>query len=222
MSQASLRVIIVDDHPAIRAYFAELLALAPDLTLVQTLSHAADLQATLRKTLCDVVVLDLGMPGAFDPLTNLRNIRRAYPMLKILVVSALERGPYLRLVLALVDGYLGKTDPLTLQLPVAIRRVYAGEQVISANLLAYLSQENWLPRLDDQDLALLDLLAKGYENSAIAAARGLTEKSVRNLLTRLYFKLQLPDAPGLNKRVMAVNYARQLGLLKSTGRLTLD
>lgn len=222
MSPTQIRVILVDDHPVIRVYFAELLATAPDLTLVQTLSHAAELRATLRKTRCDVVVLDLGMPGMFDPMAHLQTLRREYPSLKILIVSALERGPYIPMVLALVDGYLGKTDPLTLQLPVAIRHVYAGEQVVSENLLAALEQAHWLPNLDAQDLALLHLLAKGYENTAIAAARGLTEKSVRNLLTHLYFKLQLPDGPGLNKRVMAVNYARQLGLLRDTGRLTLD
>lgn len=222
MTQTQIRVMIVDDHPALRAYFAALLAETSDLTLVQTLAHAADLRAALRKTPCDLVVLDLGMPGAFDPLANLQALRREYPALKILVVSALERGPYLPLVFALVDGYLGKTDPLTLQLPVAIRRVFAGDQVVSENLLAYLGQANWLPKLDAQDVALLQLLAKGYENAAIAAARGITEKSARNLLTHLYFKLHLPDTPGLNKRVMAVNYARQLGLLRDTGRLTLD
>ncbi len=220
MAHTQIRVIIVDDHPALRAYFAELLTIAPDLTLVQTLSHAADLQAALRKTLCDLVVLDLGMPGIFDPMANLQTLRRAYPLLKILVVSALERGPYLPLVLTLVDGYLGKTDPLTLQLPVAIRRVYAGEQVFSANILDQCARQ--IPTLDRQDLALLDLLGKGYENPTIAAARGLTEKTVRNQLTALYFKLQLPDTPGLSKRMLAVNFARQLGLLKATGRLSLD
>jgi DNA-binding NarL/FixJ family response regulator len=219
-----LRTIVVDDHPVFRAYFVAALAETPDITVVQALSHARDLPATLRKTACEVLVLDLLMPGIFDPLANLRNIRQDYPTLKILVVSALEHGPYLPLIMAFVDGYLGKSDPLTLHLPAAIRRMLAGERLVSASVQPWLDHHlaTWLPKLDDQDLALLHLMAKGYENEAIAQARGLSEKTVRNLISMLYYKLQLPDAPGLNKRVLAVNYARQLGLLKNTGRLALD
>ncbi len=206
-----MRVIVVDDHPIFRASFVEDLNQAYDITVVQALDHSGQLLPVLRKYHCDAVVLDLLMPGAFDPLAFLRELRHTYPALKILVVSGLDGGPYVQAVLALgVHGYLVKTDALTLDLPAALRRMMRGERVLSQEL------EGWagLPvGLTPQDLILLRLLAQGYENDQMATALNLAEKTVRNLVSLLYRKLNLPDTPGLNKRVLAVNLARTLGLL---------
>ena len=206
-----LRVMVVDDHPIFRAYFVETLAQAPDITVVQVLSHSGRLLPALRKAPCEAVVLDLLMPGAFDPLAFLRELRQAHPALKILVVSGLEGGPYVQAVLALgVHGYLIKTDDLTLDLPAALRRIMHGERILSGEL------DDWagIPAdIGSQDLTLLRLLAQGYENDQIAVALNLSEKTIRNLVSHLYRKLNLPDTPGLNKRVLAVIQARTLGLL---------
>ena len=206
-----LRVIVVDDHPIFRAYFMETLNQAPDITVVQTLEHSGQLLLALRKTPCEAVVLDLLMPGAFDPLSFLRELRHAYPALKILVVSGVEGGPYMQAVLALgVHGYLVKTDDLTLDLPVALRRIMQGERVLSADLEVWTGLQ---VEIAPQDLTILRLMAQGYENDQIATALTLSDKTVRNLVSLLYRKLNLPDTPGLNKRVLAVTRARTLGLL---------
>ncbi len=207
-----LNVIVVDDHPIFRTYFVETLTQAPDMTVVQVLDHSVQLFPALRKHPCDVVLLDLLMPGAFDPLAFLRELRQAYPALKILVVSGLEAGPYVQAVLALgIHGYLIKTDDL-IDLPMVIRRMMQGERVLSDELEAWAGLGS-PPNIGPQDLTLLRLLAQGYENDQIATALNLSAKTIRNLVTMLYRKLNLPDTPGLNKRVLAVNRARTLGLL---------
>ncbi len=207
-----MRVIVVDDHPIFRTYFVEALTQAPDITVVQALDHSGQLLATLRKYHCDAVVLDLLMPGAFDPLALIRDLRRLYPALKILVVSGLEGGPYVQAVMGLgVHGYLIKADEATLDLPSALRRIMAGERVLSPDLDAWMGVQ--VEEISPQDLTLLRVLAHGYENDQIATALNLSEKTVRNMVSQLYRKLNIPDTPGLNKRVVAVIRARTLGLL---------
>ncbi len=207
-----LRVIVVDDHPLIRVHIVTALTHAADISVVLALDHSTKLIPALRKFPCEIVVLDLFMPGAFDPLNLLREIRHYFPALKILVVSALEAGAYVQEVLAMgVHGYLLKTDDLTLDLPTALRAIMAGELVYSPEIQPVMQPKHQV--CETQELAILRLMAVGYENDAIATALGLSDKTIRNLLTSLYRKLDVADHPGMNKRVTALARARALGLL---------
>ena len=207
------RIIIVDDHPLIRAMLEASLRQTPDLIPVATLPHTTALLPTLRKTPADLIILDLAMPGQATPPADLiREINRLTPHIKILILSALTEGPIVASVLRTgVHGYLLKTDLRTLNLPVIIRAILAGSAIFSEELeqLAFLQARDYT----ETELAVIRLAAQGFDNAQIATTLHLAEKTVRNAAHTLYQKLNVSGDPTINPRTAALLRARTLGLL---------
>ena len=211
-------VVIADDHPLFLDGLGALLASAPEIEVVGravTATEAIDTVATLRPA---VAVLDLNMPGP-GGIATIREIVRRIDSVRILVLTMYDDDSLVfEAVRAGASGYVLKgADPE--EVISAVRAVAHGEAVFGAGLARRLA--DWFDRSTQQDpfeqltpreREVLELIARGVRNAAIAQRLGISLKTVRNLVSSVLTKLQVPD------REAASHRARQAGLGPSPGQ----
>ena len=212
-----IRVIAIEDHPLMLKAIVDELNAQQDIQVVGTAGHGSELSHLVRETSPDVVILDLGMStGVFEPISAVRSLVQDHPNVRILVLTGYDDDIYVReIVAAGAHGYVLKSDDLSLMLPKGVRTVYEGKRFYSPDVLEKLfsKQKGEVTSLNEQELAILRLAAQGLSNSSIAQSINLSEKRVRNILSSVYIKLDIPETRGINMRVAAINKARDLGLL---------
>ncbi|MBJ9976670.1 response regulator transcription factor [Pseudomonas sp. S75] len=177
------RVIIADDHPAIIHGCRFILEKDGFASLQATAGDAQALLQALREHPCDVLIVDYSMPGKeLDGLQMLGMLRRQYPRLPILVLTAQENLGILRLILACsVQGLIQKNSDI-LCLPRAIRTALRGGCHLSDNLrLALVDSQP--PRhgpspLTARELEVVRLLAQGHSPDEVAAVLHRSIKTV--------------------------------------------
>jgi DNA-binding NarL/FixJ family response regulator len=210
-----IRVIIVEDHPLVLESISSRLASEKDIQVVGAATHGSQLLSVVREKSPNVVVLDIGMStGQFEPITAVKALRRAYPDTQVLVFTGYDDGMWIRgLIEAGALGYVLKSDGLALHLPEAVREVHARRRFYSPSVSdKYLSCEH-TAHLTDTQAAVLWLVAQGLSNAAIGEQMGVSEKTVCNYLSTIYGKLDVQGNGGTNRRVAAINRARDLGIL---------
>ena len=204
-----IRVLVVDDHEMVRAGLQVLLAVEG----LEVCGEAADGESAiaLAEALApDVVLLDVRLGNGPDGIDVARVLRRSVPSARLIVVSALGREEDLfSSLLVGAAGFLQK-DVSRARLVEAIRAVAAGETLFDERLtesaLARLhgdtepADDPRLAKLSPRERDILDLLVVGRSNSHIASALHLSEKTVKNHVTRLFAKL------GVSSRAEAVAY----------------
>lgn len=201
------RILLADDHAVVRAGIRKVVEEIPGILVVDEVGSGPELMERLRTLTLDCILIDLRMPE-FDPLQAIREIRAAYPQMKILVVSAHSDDVYVQGLLgAGIDGYHLKDQPLS-DLKLAIQRVLAGERWLSSPLISRLadSASSLAPTaslLTHRQKDILRLLCDGRDNQAIAQEMNLSVKTVENHLTRLYRQLRVQS------RLEAVTIANQ-------------
>lgn len=209
-----ITVVVADDHPVVRDGLRALLGSLPGVTVVgeaATGSEAVRLAVTLRP---DVVVMDLNMPE-LDGVAATREIQRVAPAVAVLVLTMFEDDDNLYAALtAGARGYLLKGAPQN-EIAQAIAAVAAGGAVfgskVAARVLGYLSSpptpvREPFPRLTAREREVLDLVAAGMPNAAIAARLTLSGKTVGNHLSSIFTKL------GQATRAEVIVLARDAGL----------
>jgi DNA-binding NarL/FixJ family response regulator len=210
-------VVIADDHPLFLDGLAALLASAPDIEVVGravTATGAIDAVVSGRP---DVAVLDLNMPGP-GGIATIREVVGRVPSVRVLVLTMYDDDALVfDAVRAGAAGYVLKgADPN--EVISAVRAVAHGEAVFGAGLARRLA--NWFDRstpadpfeqLTPREREVLELLARGVRNAAIAQRLGISLKTVRNLVSSVLTKLQVPDREAASQR------ARQAGLGRPTG-----
>ncbi len=201
-----VRILLADDHAVVRAGIRNALQELPNLEIVGEVGDGPTLFAALAEVRPDCLLIDVTMPN-FEPVTAIRQIRRRYPSMKILVVSAYDDDIYVQGLLgAGVDGYHLKDQPLS-DLRLAVQRVLAGEKWICSplvdKLVRYMDAPLPTPPLTTRQRDILRLLIEGLDNQTIARQLNLSVKTVENHLTSLYRRLNVQS------RLEAVNYAMQ-------------
>ena len=212
-----IRVAAIDDHPLMLQLIEETISRQPDLELAGSASHGRELLPLARKTRPDVVILDLLMAeGAFDPLQAVQDLRQEFPKIRVLVLTGEYDPASMRSLLqAGVQGYVLKSDPLSLKLPEGIRKVFQGKHFVSDEVLeAVLSSPLQAPDFFlPSEMAILRLLDQGLNNAGISEVLKISEGRVRNALSGMYDKAGIQNSPGLNRREALRTSARALGLL---------
>lgn len=211
-----IRVAVIEDHPLMLKVVVQELNGQDDIEVVGTATHGNELLRLARETCPDVVVLDLGMAtGTFEPVTAVKTLRETCPSVEVLVLTGYEEATWVReLIAAGAQGYVLKSDDLSLCLPEGVRKVHAGGRFYSpAATEKYFSHAGG-GLLENQDLALLNLAAQGFSNARIGQELGLSAKTVRNYFAGIYAKLGIEVEEGLHPRMAAINKARELGLLR--------
>jgi DNA-binding NarL/FixJ family response regulator len=202
-----IRILLADDHPVVRAGLRQILAAAPDMAVV---GEAADGPAVIEQVAAarpDVVLLDVTMPGAAF-VTLLRNLKRNYPHIALLVLSVHPEDQYaVRAFRAGASGYLSKERSPEL-LIAAIRRVAQGgryvPESVAEQLVARLGSNGGAERheaLSDREYEVLCLFGAGKTIKQIAADLGLSPKTVSTFRARILQKM------GLRTTAELVRYA---------------
>ncbi|HEX6344454.1 response regulator transcription factor [Umezawaea sp.] len=199
-----IRVVLAEDQGMVLGAFAALLDLQPDVEVVAGVSDGDAALAAVAEHRPDVLLTDIEMPGrsGLDVAAELH--RRGDPT-RVLIVTTFARGGYLRRALeAGVLGYVLKDAPIA-ELAAALRRVHAGERVVSPEL-AVAAWDSADP-LTDRERELLREVVDGASNAEIARRLHLAEGTVRNYLSTAMAKLNARN------RSEAASIARERGWL---------
>jgi DNA-binding NarL/FixJ family response regulator len=215
MTTAPVRVVLADDHPMFRFGVAAVLHDTDEVDLVGEASNGVELVRAVRELAPDVVLTDLAMPG-MDGAEATRELLTTRPELGVLVLTMHDDDESVFAALrAGARGYLLKGAGRD-ELVRAVLAVAAGDAVYGAAVARrivdfytgaadrYAGQA--FPELTPREREVLDLLAAGRRNSQIAAALGTSDKTVRNHVSAVLLKLQVPD------RTAAAVKARDAGL----------
>jgi two-component system invasion response regulator UvrY len=202
-------VLLVDDHPVVRQGIARILAAEiPDLRLADAVDGVSALEQ-LRAAPCDLVLLDLTLPGD-SGLVLLRKIRREFPTVPVLVVSMHPVDQFAqRSLQAGAVGYVTKdSDPQ--EIVQAVRHALAGERHVPAELQEAARLEREPPPhtiLSDREYQVLRMIGAGRTVSEIGAELGLSVKTVSTYRARILVKLELRTSAEL------IHYAVVNGLV---------
>lgn len=216
----SIRVVVIEDHSLMLKAISQELDAHHDIQVVGKATHGSQLRRLVRETSPDVVVLGLGMAtGIFEPITAVEALRRTHPSVQILVLTGYDGGVWLReLIDAGVRGYVFKSDDLSLCLPDGVRTVHRGERFYSPAVTDKYFLYEGTAHLTGQELALLNLAARGLSNVGIGREMGLSEKTVRNYCSNIYGKLGVQTDKDTCSRTAAINKARYWDLLHEERR----
>jgi DNA-binding NarL/FixJ family response regulator len=186
-----IRVVVVDDHPAVRAGLMTVLRAEPGIVPVGEASTAAELWPQLQRAAPDVVLLDYHLPDA-DGLRLCRRVKAKVPAPAVLVYSAyVDATLVIPARLAGADGLVHKSAP-ALELYEALRTVAGGGRVmpeVSREMLEQASE-----RVDPQDLPVLSMLVDGATPADVAAAMRIEGEEVSRRIDRLLSRLRV-DVP---------------------------
>ena len=201
-----IRVLIVDDHPVVRAGLTSLLRKESGLKVVGAAHNGEVALDLIRSSLVDVVLLDLRMPkiGGIDFLSALGEIANA-PRVLILSSYAYEEEIY-RVVKAGARGYLSK-DATGAQIVEAISTVNSGGKYFSGEIAERLAERESHSSLSSRETEILEMVSKGLTNKEIAHVLQISQYTVRNHINKISAKLEVGD------RTEAVTVALQQGIL---------
>jgi DNA-binding NarL/FixJ family response regulator len=208
-----MRILLADDHPAFIAGLRALLGTIEGTEVVGEVANGAAAVAEAHRLEPDVVVMDLNMPGV-DGIEATRTIVGRHRRTAVLILTmAHDDDSVLAALRAGARGYLLKGAGLD-DIRRAIEAVRSGDMIFGAPVTKYLeehlsrpaTQQVPFPELTERERAVLELVADGRGNAAIAHELGLAIKTVRNYLSRIFNKLQVSD------RTQASVLARRAGL----------
>lgn len=200
-----IRVLLVDDHMAIRMGLMTAINDALDMEVVADVEDGQEALAAYRKHQPDVVVLDLRMQG-MSGVQTLQALREEFGAVHVLVYSNYARGEEVyQAIKAGAAGFVVKEMALD-RLLEAIRVVHSGEQYIPTQVAARIA-ERLLARLSPREMEVLKLLAKGLSNKEIAAQLGLVVGTIKIYVANIFNKL------GVSDRTQALVVAVKRGII---------
>jgi DNA-binding NarL/FixJ family response regulator len=194
-----IRVILCDDHALIRRGVRDTLCDASDITVVGEAGDYGELRELLRRSTCDVLVLDINLPGR-SGLDVLHVLKDESHNMRVLVLSMFPEDQYaIRALRAGAFGYVNKGgDPG--QIVTAVRTVAQGRKYVTPEMAQMLVEsltttnvENPHERLSDRELQTLVLIASGRRLSDIAVELTLSPKTVSVYRARVLEKLGLAN-----------------------------
>jgi DNA-binding NarL/FixJ family response regulator len=207
----AIRVLVADDHPLFLQGLRAALEATPDVDVVGAATDGAEAVRLATELEPDVVLMDLQMPE-LSGLEATRRILEGRPETHVLVLTMFDSDSSVYAAIrAGAKGYLLKgADQQDIER--AIRTVAAGEAVfgsaIAARLVSYFdnNRSRPFPELTPREHDVLELLADGRNNQAIADELMLSLKTVRNNVSAIFTKLRVAD------RAQAMLKARDGGL----------
>ena len=194
-----IKVILCDDHAVVRRGIRDTIAEAVDIQVVGEAGSYPELREQLRKTPCDVLVLDLNMPGR-GGLEVLAALREEGSPVKTLVVSMYPEDQYaIRCLRAGARGYLVEAGEPA-EMIAAVRTVHQGRKYVTPEVaqmlvdnLAAPESEELHASLSERELQTLTLIASGKKLSDIAEELMLSPKTVSVYRARVLEKLHLAN-----------------------------
>ncbi|MBI2776996.1 MAG: response regulator transcription factor [Chloroflexi bacterium] len=214
LSPEPIRILVADDHDGFRAGLEALLGTISGVSVVAAVGSGEAAVGAAVELQPDVVIMDLNLPG-IDGVEATRRIVGASPHIAVLVLSMYEDDDQVFGALrAGARGYLLKGADRA-ELARAIRGVTSGEAIfgpaIARRLVAFFVERpavdrTAFPELTAREREILDLVARGLNNTQITQRLVVSPKTVRNHVSNIFSKLQVAD------RAEAIVRARRAGL----------
>lgn len=214
MSKPPIHILIADDHPVFRFGLRALLESQPDMVVVAEVESGDAAVQTAQSLGPDVVLMDVSMLG-LNGVEATRQIAASAPDTAVLMITMFDDETIFNAMQAGARGYLlkGAQGDETLR---AIRAVANGELIFSSGVATQMIKyfqsgmkatvDTPFPELTPREREILELLAQGLTNPAIAEKLILSPKTIRNQVSNIFSKLQVAT------RSQAVIKARQAGL----------
>ena len=209
MDTANIRIMIIDDHPVVRAGLESMLSTQPDMDVVASASSGREALALLETITPDVILMDLRMSGmsGLDAIRAI-NLRPDPPRILVLTSFDAEEDIY-QSVGAGAHGYILKDTPQD-RLLEAIHLIYAKKRYFPADIAARLIERMARSNLTPRERQVLQLVAKGLTNKEIGRALGISDNTARNHVNSIIEKLEVSD------RTEAATIAIRQGLVSMT------
>ena len=198
MEPPQIRVVLADDHAIVRKGIRDFLEEDAAIRVVGEANDGEEAVALVARERPDIALLDIQMPR-LNGLDAARRLRKEFPNVRVLMLTAFEDEPYILAALrAGVHGYLLKTASSD-ELVHAIHAVAEGETALSPAVAKKLVQrtsggaptEDAMEHLSERELEVLRYAAKGLGNRQIAAALGISDRTVQGHLANIYEKLHV-------------------------------
>ena len=190
------RIVIVDDHEVVRRGLCALFGMTEDIRIVGEADSAAAAIEIVQRTKPDVVLLDVRLPDV-SGVDLCRDITSTTPGTRCLMLTSHDDDEVIfAAVMSGASGYLLK-DVDTRTLTDAVRQVGAGRSLLDPTITSRVfdrlrngdAPADPIDTLNERELQLLDLIAEGLTNRAIASRMFLAEKTVKNYVSALLTKL---------------------------------
>ncbi len=212
----TIRIVLADDQPLVRAGLRVLLDAEPDLDIVGAAEDGLQAVDLVRRTRPAVAVLDVRMPG-LDGIGAAERILALAEPPRVLMLTTFDLDEHVYAALRVgASGFLLKDAP-TRQLADAIRVVAAGDALLAPAVTRRLIERfarqpvpaqgatpDAFSELTPRELEVLGLVAEGRSNAGIADALVITPRAVEKHITRIFDKLGLAAAEADHRRVLAV------------------
>lgn len=218
--QKSIRVLIADDHPVVRAGLASMLSCYPDLEVIGGVAGGAAALAALRKKPVEVLLLDLRMPE-MSGVDTLRAVKQLDPSPKVIILTSFETDEEIyQTILNGADGYLLKASSDD-EILAAIHTVVCGDRYLPPYIASRFAECTPRTQLSSSEVELLDLLAKGLGDDEIADRLGVKKKLLWNQFNRILKRLVDEETLGEDvispsSKITIVEVARKAGVSMST------
>jgi DNA-binding NarL/FixJ family response regulator len=207
--QKNIRILIVDDHPIVRAGLATLLKKEEGFRLEGGVDGAEEALSFLERHLVDVVLLDLRMPktSGLEVLPNILSLKQPP---KVLILSSFDYEEEIyRSAMAGAHGYLMK-DATRAEIIGAIRAVARGDVHFPKSIALRIAERKGRKGLSQREHEVLAMLSKGLTNKEIGRVLLISQITVRNHVSHILEKLQAAD------RTEAVSIAIQNGVISTS------
>lgn len=214
MSEQPIRILIADDHPVFRFGMRALIEAQADMVVIGEAENGAEAIQMATSFQPDVVLMDINMADV-NGIDATRQITKTTPDIAVLIITMFDDDTVFTAMQAGARGYLlkGAKGDETLR---AIRAVANSEVIFSPGvaeqMMTYFSRsiktapDVPFPELTPREHEILDLIAQGLTNSAIAEQLVLSSKTIRNHVSNIFSKLQVAT------RSEAIIKARDAGL----------
>lgn len=223
-----ITVLLAEDHAVVREGLKALLASESDIVVVAEAQNGRQAVERTKAFRPAVVVMDIAMP-LLNGLEATRQILKAFPATKVLILSAHGDDEYVEQVLALgAVGYLVKQTS-ALVLAKAIREAHKGNTFFSPSILKRIGERDEVSvqgvsgrkkkvdtRLTSREVEILQLIAEGKANKQTASELNISIKTVEKHRQSLMAKLNIHDTAGLTR------YALASGIIEGGVRFTIE
>ena len=225
MTAEQLRVLIVDDHPVFCQGLRRILEATPDIAVAGVARDGEEALNMARQLTPDVILMDINLPS-MNGMQVTRLIKAELPNIGVIMLTAYhDESQVLHAVRAGASAYYPK-DVTPEKLIDAIRQVHEGMYVIEEHVLTQPELAQWIQErfqeldtfwegaedmfmpLSTREMEILQLIARGKSNKAIALELGISHQTVKNHMTSILRKL------AVNDRTQAAIYALRKGWIR--------
>jgi DNA-binding NarL/FixJ family response regulator len=209
MMGTKAKIFLVDDHPLVREWLANLIEKNSDLTVCGEAEDAPTALEAIAEAQPDLAIIDLSL-GSDSGIDLIRSIRSSFPDVAMIVLSMHDERVYAeRAIRAGARGYVMKRES-TKKIIGAIHEVLQGNLYLSKEMTELLVEKFMsselvglpLAQLSDRELEVFKLIGQGYEINEIAKTLNVNHKTIHTYCTRIKEKLKLASSAELLREAL--------------------